>query len=167
MCSNLLFIILPQIFITSHQKKNHEEMDYQFKRYFQCHKNKLPYFLWKSELITELWNSSLREERQISCLILSKLMEEFVKGLGVSKTSKTPSHPQWDNTVELYVMTIVGALMLSGFYAPTELGWESTHLPVGLPRIDPRDHMNESRQHGVRTWNVVRFSTGQVIVETE
>jgi hypothetical protein len=49
-------------------------------------------------------------------------MEEFVKVLGVSKTSKTPSHPQSDNTVELYVMTIEGALMLSGFYAPTELG---------------------------------------------
>jgi len=42
----------------------------------------------------------LDEERQISCLILSKMREEVMKGLGVSKTSKTPSNPQSDNNVE-------------------------------------------------------------------
>ena len=63
----------------------------------------------------------MREERQISCLILSMLMEEFVKVLGVSKTSKTPSHPQSDNTVELYVITFEVALKPSDFYAPKEL----------------------------------------------
>jgi len=49
------------------------------------------------------------------------LMEEFVKVLGVSKTSKTPSHPQSDNTVELYVITFEVALKPSDFYAPKEL----------------------------------------------
>jgi len=33
-----------------------------------------------------------------------------MKGLGVSRTSKTSLHPQSDNTVQLYVMTIEGHL---------------------------------------------------------
>ena len=48
MCFVLLFIIIPQIFITSH-KTNHEEIDYQFKRHFQCQKNKLLIF-WESQI---------------------------------------------------------------------------------------------------------------------
>jgi hypothetical protein len=35
----------------------HEEMDCQFKRYLQCEQNKMPHFLGKSNLITELWHS--------------------------------------------------------------------------------------------------------------
>jgi hypothetical protein len=49
-------------------------------------------------------------------------MEEVMKGLWVSRTSKTPLHPQSDNTVELYVMTFVEALKPSGFYARKDWG---------------------------------------------
>jgi hypothetical protein len=49
-------------------------------------------------------------------------MDEVMKGLWVSRISKTTLHTQSDNTVELYVMTIEGELKPSDFYAPTELG---------------------------------------------
>jgi len=76
-----------------------------------------------------------------------------MKSLGVSKTSKAPLRPQSDNNVELYVMTRGGALKPSGFYAPTKLGWESTHPPPGLPSIKPRDHRHEACQLDVRKRN--------------
>jgi len=52
-CFTLLFIILLHIFITYH-KQIHEEVECQFKRHFQCHKNKMPHFLGNSDTVREL-----------------------------------------------------------------------------------------------------------------
>ena len=103
-----------------------------------------------------------------------------MRGLGVSRTSKTPLHPQSNNTVELYVMTIEGHLsqmvsnwgeiphnFLLAYRASTQetigmnpaimvLGCERS-LPCGLLFASPSD-MEQSRPENHPNWSSGRMT---------
>jgi len=58
-------------------------------------------------------------------------MEEVVKGLGVSRTSKTHLHPQSNTTVELHVMTMGGHL--SQMASTHQRNWVRVHTTCCWP----------------------------------
>ena len=79
----------------------------------------------------------------------SRLMQEILEQMGVRKTRITPLHLLSNGMVERYE----GDREVreeGGLYPLKGLGWEATHLPVGLTSINQWNHWCDTCQHGVR-----------------
>jgi transposase InsO family protein len=74
----------------------------------------------------------------------SRLMQEVLELLGVSKTRITPIHPHSDGMVEHYVKTVEKHLRKVVY--TNQQDWDER-----LPSSNPRDHRRDTCQYGVWT----------------